>query len=149
VKDQVAFFISLEVMMTTYRAKWERYYNRKIEKGWQIHHIDHNHENNEINNLLHIPKKLHLRYHMHYNYLVPELRWLQGFTGENIILRMINEAFSLRKISESVEKNYDLYSDMFSAIQLQDFMLKEKTHITQSTIPATIKYLSNKYNKGV
>lgn len=48
----------------------------KIPKGNHIHHIDHNRSNNEINNLVSIPKQLHIKYHRvkhHYDVAINEL----------------------------------------------------------------------------
>lgn len=46
-----------------YRKKWEKYYQRKIPEGFDIHHIDLNRENNDISNLLLLPAELHNEYH--------------------------------------------------------------------------------------
>lgn len=48
---------------SNYRAEYERIYG-KIPEGFVIHHIDGNRNNNDISNLLMIPKKLHAKYHM-------------------------------------------------------------------------------------
>lgn len=34
-----------------------------IPKGWDIHHINLNHQDNEIKNLIAIPKKMHTEFH--------------------------------------------------------------------------------------
>lgn len=41
---------------------WEKY-NGRIPKGYEIHHIDHNKENNEINNLKMLLKSEHRKLH--------------------------------------------------------------------------------------
>ena len=46
-----------------YRKKFKRYYGLEFGKDYQIHHIDLNHNNNDINNLMIIPKELHEKYH--------------------------------------------------------------------------------------
>lgn len=46
-----------------YRKKFKRYYGLEFGKDYQIHHIDLNHNNNDINNLMIIPKGLHEKYH--------------------------------------------------------------------------------------
>ena len=50
-------------MAENYRRKFEKYYGIKIPKGYDIHHIDLNHENNDISNLLLLPRELHSQYH--------------------------------------------------------------------------------------
>lgn len=46
-----------------YRKFYEKYYNIKIPVNWEIHHIDANRKNNDITNLIMIPKKLHSALH--------------------------------------------------------------------------------------
>ena len=50
-----------------YRKYYENYYGVKIPKGYEIHHIDLNHENNDINNLVSLPRKLHRKLHFYIN----------------------------------------------------------------------------------
>jgi hypothetical protein len=66
-----------------YRKLWEDanpvpagYYQEgpfKIPDDHEIHHLDHNHENNELSNLVCIPRRIHRVYHMHYNILQSRL----------------------------------------------------------------------------
>ena len=50
--------------MTDYRKLYEKYYHIGWDrKKYEIHHKDRNRENNEINNLVLLPKKLHKEYH--------------------------------------------------------------------------------------
>jgi hypothetical protein len=46
-----------------YRKFYEKVLNVKLIKDFHVHHIDGNRENNEINNLLALPKDLHNKYH--------------------------------------------------------------------------------------
>lgn len=46
-----------------YRRLYENHYGITIPPEYDIHHIDFNRENNEIENLLLIPKELHKRLH--------------------------------------------------------------------------------------
>lgn len=48
-----------------YRKFYEEECNIKIPKGYEIHHIDMNRENNNIENLVMLPKKLHKQYHFY------------------------------------------------------------------------------------
>lgn len=57
--------------MKNYREKYKRYYNIEFGREYEIHHIDLNHENNDIENLVLLPKKLHHRYHFYINALQP------------------------------------------------------------------------------
>ena len=50
--------------MKQYRKYFQDYYGIKLNKNYDIHHIDLNHENNQISNLMILPKKLHNKYHI-------------------------------------------------------------------------------------
>lgn len=46
-----------------YREKYKRYYGIDFDKDFDVHHIDLDRENNDIDNLILLPKNLHERYH--------------------------------------------------------------------------------------
>lgn len=46
-----------------YRKKYKRYYGIDFSKDYVIHHIDFDRSNNDISNLLLMPRKLHSKYH--------------------------------------------------------------------------------------
>lgn len=46
-----------------YRKMYKKHYGIEFGLEYQIHHIDFNHENNSIRNLILIPKELHERIH--------------------------------------------------------------------------------------
>lgn len=48
-----------------YRKYYEKKCNIKIPEGYEIHHIDFNRDNNDIFNLVMLPKKLHNEYHIY------------------------------------------------------------------------------------
>lgn len=49
--------------MKNYKKKYKDFFHIEFGKEFDIHHIDGNRENNDISNLLLLPKKLHLSYH--------------------------------------------------------------------------------------
>lgn len=50
--------------MKNYRKYFKDYYGINFSEDYDIHHIDLNHDNNDINNLMLLPKVLHSKYHM-------------------------------------------------------------------------------------
>ena len=56
-----------------HRAVWE-YYNGKIPKGYQIHHKDHNIDNNDISNLECLSSREHLSKHAKENWQKEEAK---------------------------------------------------------------------------
>ena len=46
-----------------YRLKYKKHYNIDFDRNYDVHHIDFNRENNNISNLLLLPKILHSKYH--------------------------------------------------------------------------------------
>lgn len=51
------------LLIMNYRKLYERHYGIKIPPEYEIHHIDFNRNNNDIINLLLIPKQLHRQLH--------------------------------------------------------------------------------------
>lgn len=51
------------------REVWEKYYNRKIPKGYLIHHKDENWKNINPENLKLMRRKVHAKYHGHLYWL--------------------------------------------------------------------------------
>ena len=49
-----------------HRLIFIRAYRKVIPKGWVIHHLDCNHENNHYTNLLAVPERIHTAYHTTY-----------------------------------------------------------------------------------
>jgi hypothetical protein len=58
-------------MGKTYKKLYEEVHG-KIETGNDIHHIDWNHENNDISNMISIPKKIHKLVHKYWGYVSRE-----------------------------------------------------------------------------
>lgn len=56
-----------------YRKIYENYFNIKIPKNFDVHHIDLDHYNNDISNLVMIPNELHNIYHKLLNIIPNEL----------------------------------------------------------------------------
>ena len=50
--------------MKNYRKYFKEYYGINFSKDYEVHHIDLNHNNDDINNLMLLPKKLHNKYHL-------------------------------------------------------------------------------------
>lgn len=52
-----------------YRQYYKDYYNIDFGSEYEVHHIDFDRSNNDINNLLLLPKPLHAKYHKLYPYI--------------------------------------------------------------------------------
>lgn len=50
--------------MSIYRKIWQDHHNQSIPKGWHIHHIDGNHENNHPDNLMCVSPYVHWCIHL-------------------------------------------------------------------------------------
>lgn len=48
---------------TDYREIYKRHTGKDIPKDFEIHHIDFNRKNNDIENLVALPKEVHQEYH--------------------------------------------------------------------------------------
>lgn len=56
-------------LLKNYRTKYKRYYDIDFNSDFDIHHIDFNRNNNDISNLILLPKELHSKYHILINKL--------------------------------------------------------------------------------
>lgn len=54
------------IRTTLHRLIFMRAYRKMIPKGWVIHHLDGNHENNHYTNLIAVPDDIHMAYHRTY-----------------------------------------------------------------------------------
>lgn len=52
-----------------YRLKYKRHFGIEFDNDFVVHHIDLNRGNNDISNLLLLPKELHAKYHLILNVL--------------------------------------------------------------------------------
>lgn len=50
-----------------YRQDYEKYCGIKLDDDWDVHHIDYDHNNNDIENLVALPNYLHSELHTAYN----------------------------------------------------------------------------------
>jgi hypothetical protein len=89
--------------MENYKKIYEKYCNIKIPKGYDIHHIDCDHNNNDINNLVMLPKKLHNEYHRLYN-CVPSV--INSTKTISIYNRMANKyiIYTLKDFDEILDE---------------------------------------------
>ena len=46
-----------------YREKYKQHYGVEFGPEYEVHHLDLNHQNDDIENLLLLPRKLHRQYH--------------------------------------------------------------------------------------
>lgn len=84
-----------------YRKIYSDYYGVEIPKGFHIHHIDGNRENNHPHNLLAIPEYVHQRYHIALTQLQPCI--LNGGLID----------FNYYLYEESIENLYNATKDMY------------------------------------
>lgn len=67
-------FISCHFFVMSYRKIYcKELWISRISKSFDIHHIDHNRKNNDIENLVALPQTLHIKYHK----LYPQNEYLQ------------------------------------------------------------------------
>lgn len=99
-----------------YRLKYKRYYGIDFNSDYVIHHIDLNHNNNDIDNLILLPKELHERYHFYLSFFGS----YDGIINFNAKINVNFEgghSYHLLKLCETLEeikkwKNYKLQLEM-------------------------------------
>lgn len=109
-----------------YRKIYELALNEKVPKEFDVHHIDLNHKNNDITNLIAIPKVLHQNFHKCINNIERE-RIKCNFDFENLY---------------KVGGNYDL--QWCTIIQTMEEYLLFANEIHQYIIKKELKLLNVK-----
>lgn len=101
--------------MKDYRKQLKEYYGIEFSDDYDIHHIDLNHQNNNIGNLMILPKDIHQEYHRLLMAYIrrPGLNIIPGGCGvsqSNLDMDLIEEMI---KIIRKCNKWYDykLYLD--------------------------------------
>lgn len=102
----------------TVRKYYEEITGRQIPKGFEVHHIDFDRSNNDINNLVALPKGLHRDYH----------KWLtraqELIDGLHVKLpqELLNRPYNLQAIDE-LYKFMREYDACCAYIALRDYFL--------------------------
>lgn len=117
-----------------YRKVYEELTKTKIPKGFEVHHIDFDRNNNDINNLVAIPKGIHKLYHQTLMY---------NSTKVNIDVRFnpISYKFNLERLTELSICSEIIHHYIF----FRDALIEGKTiGITGHNYKTCFKYLTNK-----
>lgn len=124
----------MEFKKSNYRKKYLEYFGLEDDKNFQIHHLDFNNENNDINNLVLIPKELH-----------------QDLHNAFLNAERINKASICFDVSDFsrlicngyyIKKFIDLSQEVFSWAQLK------QTGYDNSNVIMNIYYRRNLYLEG-
>lgn len=98
-----------------YRKLYEAHYGIKILPGFEIHHIDQNRNNNNIKNLLLLPKRLHSQLHWVNNTL------FAYFDNSKKFLQIMNNAHHCNYLSSTVEMWRVLCEEMPQWIRRKEY----------------------------
>ena len=91
--------------MAKYRLVYEDVHG-KIEDNWDVHHIDWNHKNDDLNNLIAIPQKVHQLIHNYLGYTTrEECELLTKLFIENKTYRKKSVSYLNFKLSSYVDLN--------------------------------------------
>lgn len=111
-----------------YRKQFKEYYHIDFDSSWEIHHIDLNHDNNKLGNLMLLPKEVHRRYHS----AIGEVQPLCN--GNYIMLNVLAGNKMAYTIAESdLIANY--YKAMKEVAVYTEFMEHLKTRKTKREYP--------------
>ena len=111
-----------------YRKFYQKKLNVKINNDFEIHHIDFNRENNDIINLVAIPKHLHNDYHELYKQI--------NFEGLNLNLSPINFPYNGVGYNKFVVSYFIKFTEILEEIQEWIYY--------RDSILYNMPYLSNK-----
>lgn len=104
-----------------YRKKYEELLNLILSNKEEIHHLDMDRENNNINNLVAIPKKLHKQYH---SYLRIYEDGLKMTVGTSLEFQKEYE-FEIKKWKKHTEKLINIENEIKKYIKKRNSLLLE------------------------
>lgn len=99
-----------------YREKYTDAFGT-IPENWIIHHIGHDRGNNEISNLIALPKKTHYIYHFLNNM---KLEFLSGLEESDIHKTTLPDALKFKKNMGMALRYSEIIVEIQSAIQIKD-----------------------------
>ena len=104
-----------------YRILYEEKTKTKIPKNFDIHHIDGNRNNNEITNLVALPKKIHSKYHE------LSLQFKNKNFKPNIeILSIFSNGYGFNSYYKlCYNKFYKIYKDCQKYVDYRDYLLNK------------------------
>lgn len=103
--------------MENYRKIYEKKCNIKIPKNYEIHHVDFNRENNNIRNLVMLPKEIHQEYHKAYEEL-------NSFYIQKEIISIIDKGNGINEIYKNkYEKFIRIWEECCKYANYRDFCL--------------------------
>lgn len=100
-----------------YRKLYKEYYQIDFDDNYEVHHLDENRKNNNIENLLLLPKKLHHQYHFLKNFIKDDLRTVGDTKIQSFFLRptyyYYNNVENWIKTKQECDKwfDYKMYLD--------------------------------------
>ena len=118
-----------------YRKFYEKQTLKKIPKDFDVHHLDLNRDNNDILNLVAIPKKLHIEYHISLSKAPIDLK----LTVNVLKPSRINETGG--KFFDFILENLIKYSEF--KYEIEKWIIFRDVLLEKITIPD--KFLTNKY----
>lgn len=126
-----------------YRELYKDYYGIDFDNYFDVHHIDRNRKNNNINNLLLLPSKLHSQFHFNLNilekYKITDISRIQTTyeMNEYLLNAVQRQAVTVKQICLWVNFKQNLDNDKnrkigFQALPLSEKIKKEiKEHISE------------------
>lgn len=82
--------------MEDYRKLFEDTYNIIVPNGFDVHHIDCDHDNNSIDNLMILPKELHEAYHAKRNLYQAWCNFSEDIGGTHIVSNEVSRTNEVR-----------------------------------------------------
>ena len=98
-----------------YRKLYAERYSITIPEGYDVHHIDLNHENNEIGNLLLLPHDLHMKLHKCIQ------SGIRAIASEALSFRFVNMPTHCPLTAEILSEYTEVYTQVFYWSAAKDF----------------------------
>jgi len=107
-------------LFMNYRKYYEEYFNVKLPKDFDVHHIDSDRSNNHIENLVAIPKALHTRYHQSVN------QFHFNISESDLLITFNNCNVAIQYYLSVMENINNSLIECFDYIVYRDILLNKK-----------------------
>lgn len=113
--NKTGYYLCNTIRKRLHRYVWE-FYNGKIPKGYEIHHIDGNKANNDISNLQMLSKSEHRKVHAD-NLTDEQIQWKRDNFNKNARPKAI-EWHKSEEGRKWHKEHYEKYKETFSKVKI-------------------------------
>ncbi|NNU96185.1 HNH endonuclease signature motif containing protein [Anoxybacillus sp. EFIL] len=138
--DKTGYYLNSTIRKRLHRYVWE-YFHGEIPKGWHVHHVDGDKNNNHISNLVIIPHGKHATLHGEMNAL--DERWLE-WARNNLAKNARPKANEWHKTEEGKAWHKELWKRSIGKMEKQVYKCEYCAQVFAAKPNTKNRFCSNK-----